>query len=105
MNKMDVYMQFVCSDNCKTQLYITRITTNKMILRKNYFFEKMQVFTFHKIIVVCRILMSEAWYKTDILANRILCHGSVTIATKMLSFLFTDNSLLTLKESYQCTEN
>ena len=52
----------------------------------------MQVFAFHKIIAVCRILMSEAWYTMDILANRILCHGSVTITTKMLSFLFTDNS-------------
>ena len=31
---MDVYMQFVPSDNCKTPLYITRITPNKMILRK-----------------------------------------------------------------------
>ena len=52
----------------------------------------MQVFAFHKIIAICKFLMSEAWYTMDILANRILCHGSVTIATKMLSFLFTDNS-------------
>ena len=60
MNKMDVYMQFVCSDNCKTPLYITRITplnTGKMILRKNYLFEEMQVFASHKIIAVCRILI------------------------------------------------
>ena len=63
-----------------------------MILRKNYLFEKMQVFAFHKIIAICRILMSETWYTMDILANKILCHGSVTIATKILSFLFTDNS-------------
>ena len=60
-----------------------------MILRKNYLFEKMQVFAFHKIIGICRILMSEAWYTMDIFAIRILCHVSVTIATKMLSFLFT----------------
>ena len=52
----------------------------------------MQVFVFHKIIGICRILMSEAWYTMNILANRILCHGCVTIATKMLSFLFTVNS-------------
>ena len=75
MNKMDVYMQFVHSDNSKRPLYITRITPNKMILRKNYLFEKMQVFAFHKIIAICRILMSEAWYTMDILANRILCHA------------------------------
>ena len=85
-------MQFVRSDNCKTPLYITCITPNKMILRKNYLFEKIQVFAFHKIIAICRILMSEAWYTMDSLANRILCNGSVTIATKMLSFRFTDNS-------------
>ena len=63
-----------------------------MNLRKNYLFEKMQVFAFYKIIAICRFLMSEAWYTMDILANWILCHGSVTIETKMLSFLFTDNS-------------
>ena len=89
-NKMDVYMQFVCSDNCKTPLYIIRITPNKMISRKNYLFEKiLQVFAFHKILAICRILISEAWYTMDILANRILCHGSLTIASKMLSFLFS----------------
>ena len=42
----------------------------------------MQVFAFQKIIAICRILMSEAWYTMDILANRILGHGSVTISTK-----------------------
>ena len=51
----------------------------------------MQVFAFHKIIAICRILMSETWYTMDIFANRILCHCSGTIATKMFSFLFTDN--------------
>ena len=81
-------MQFVRSDNCKRPLYITRITQNSMILRKKYLFEKIQVFAFHKIIGI----MSEAWYTMDILANKILGHGSVTIATKMLIFLFTDNS-------------
>ena len=85
-------MQFLCSDNCKTLLYITHLTPNKVILRKSYLFEEIEVFAFHKIIGICRILMSEAWYTMDILADRILCHGSVTIATKMVIFLFTDNS-------------
>ena len=46
-------------------------------------------YLFEKIIGICRILMSETLYTMDILAHRIFGHGSVTIATKMLSFLFT----------------
>ena len=61
------------------------------------FFEKMQVFAYYKIIAVCRILMSEAWY-LDTLANMIYDIKSqfVTIVTRMLSFLYTDNSLCEL---------
>ena len=59
------------AERCKRPLYITRITPNSMILSKNYLFEKMQVFAFHKFIAICRILMSEALYTMDILANRI----------------------------------
>ena len=58
----------------------------------------MKVFAFHKIIAICRILMSEALYTMDILANRM---ALLPYQPKCSVFC----SLITLKEGCQCTEN
>ena len=50
---------------------LTHTTPDQMVWEKFFFFKKMQVFAYYKIIAVCRILMSEAWYTMDTLANMI----------------------------------
>ena len=54
---------------------LTQTTPDINGLRKTcFFFQKMQFYAYYKIIAVCRILMSEAWYTMDTLANMISSH-------------------------------